>query len=114
MQQEGMYDDIDSYLASLGDKTEDEKKTIKEEYNSATGTYKTVLSWQYGIKSGIAEVEKYTIPTKTNLNTYEFIKDTDGSIKQFEGPFGTRGMLQQKNSSYKWGQILCNGISRYR
>ena len=95
---EGMYDDIDSYLASLGDETEDEKKTIKEEYNSATGTDKIGLSWQYGIKSGIAEVEKYTIPTKTNLNTYEFIKDTDGSIKQFEGPFGTRGMLHKKST----------------
>ena len=95
---EGMYDDIDSYLASLGDKTEDEKKTIKEEYNSATGFDKIMMSAQYGIKSGIAEVLKYTIPTKTNLNTYEFIKDTDGSIKQFEGPFGTRGMLHKKST----------------
>ena len=52
----------------------------------------------YGVKSDFAKAASYTIPTKTNLNTYEFIKDTDGSIKQFEGPFGTRGMLQQKGT----------------
>ena len=95
---EGMYDDIDSYLASLTDKTDDEKKTMKEEYNSATGFDKIDLSWQYAIKSGIAEVEKYTIPTKSTLSTYEIIKDSNGNIKKFDGPFGSRGMLQRKTA----------------
>ena len=95
---EGMYDDIDSYLASLTDKTDDEKKTMKEEYNSATGIDKINLSWQYRIKSGIAEVEKYTIPTKSTLSTYEIIKDSNGNIKKFDGPFGSRGMLQRKTA----------------
>ena len=95
---EGMYDDIDSYLASLTDKTDDEKKTMKEEYNSATGFDKINLSWQYAIKSGIAEVEKYTIPTKSTLSTYEIIKDSNGKIKKFDGPFGSRGMLQRKKA----------------
>ena len=95
---EGMYDDIDSYLASLTDKTDDEKKTMKEEYNSATGIDKINLSWQYAIKSGIAEVEKYTIPTKSTLSTYEIIKDSNGNIKKFDGPFGSRGMLQRKTA----------------
>ena len=95
---EGMYDDIDSYLASLADKTDDEKKTMKEEYNSATGIVKINLSFQYGIKSGIAEVEKYTIPTKSTLSTYEIIKDSNGNIKKFDGPFGSRGMLQRKTA----------------
>ena len=93
-----MYDDIDSYLASLTDKTDDEKKTMKEEYNSATGFDKINLSWQYAIKSGIAEVEKYTIPTKSTLSTYEIIKDSNGKIKKFDGPFGSRGMLQRKTA----------------
>ena len=96
---EGMYDDIDSYLASLTDKTDDEKKTIKEEYNSATGFDKIMMSGQYGIKSGIAEVEKYTIPTKSTLSTYEIIKDSNGNIKKFDGPFGSRGMLQRKTAA---------------
>ena len=95
---EGMYDDIDSYLASLTDKTDDEKKTMKEGYNSATGIDKINLSWQYRIKSGIAEVEKYTIPTKSTLSTYEIIKDSNGNIKKFDGPFGSRGMLQRKTA----------------
>ena len=93
---EGMYDDIDSYLASLTEKTDDEKKTMKEEYNSATGNDKINLSLQYAIKSGIAEAEKYTIPTKSTLSTYEIIKDSNGNIKKFDGPFGSRGMLQRK------------------
>ena len=96
---EGMYDDIDSYLASLTDKTDDEKKTMKEGYNSATGIDKINLSWQYRIKSGIAEVEKYTIPTKSTLSTYEIIKDSNGNIKKFDGPFGSRGMLQRKTAA---------------
>ena len=96
---EGMYDDIDSYLASLTDKTDDEKKTMKEEYNSATGIDKINLSFQYGIKSGIAEVEKYTIPIKSTLSTYEIIKDSNGNIKKFDGPFGSRGMLQRKTAA---------------
>ena len=95
---EGMYDDIDSYLASLTDKTDDEKKTMKEEYNSATGIDKINLSWLYRIKSGIAEVEKYTIPKKSTLSTYEIIKDSNGNIKKFDGPFGSRGMLQRKTA----------------
>ena len=95
---EGMYDDIDSYLASLTDKTDDEKKTMKEGYNSATGIDKINLSWQYRIKSGIAEVEKYTIPKKSTLSTYEIIKDSNGNIKKFDGPFGSRGMLQRKTA----------------
>ena len=95
---EGMYDDIDSYLASLTDKTDDEKKTMKEEYNSATGIDKINLSGRYAIKSGIAEVEKYTIPIKSTLSTYEIIKDSNGKIKKFDGPFGSRGMLQRKTA----------------
>jgi len=95
---EGMYDDIDSYLASLTDKTDDEKKTMKEEYNSATGIDKINLSGRYAIKSGIAEVEKYTIPIKSTLSTYEIIKDSNGNIKKFDGPFGSRGMLQRKTA----------------
>lgn len=93
---EGMYDDIDSYLASLTDITDDKKKTMKEQYNSATGNDKINLSFQYRIKSGIAEAEKYTIPTKSTLSTYEIIKDSNGNIKKFDGPFGSRGMLQRK------------------
>ena len=98
---EGLYDDIDSALdgaVTQGRIEESKKASIKEEYNSATGFGKIMMSAQYRIKSGMAEWAKYTIPTKTNLNTYEFIKDTDGSIKQFEGPFGTRGMLQRKTA----------------
>ena len=95
---EGMYNDIDSYLASLTDKTDDKKKTIKEEYNSATGVDKIMMSAQYGIKSGMAEVSKYTIPTKSTLSTYEIIKDSNGNIKKFDGPFGSRGMLQRKTA----------------
>jgi hypothetical protein len=93
---EGTYDDIDSYLASLTDKTDDEKKTMKEKYNSATGMDKIILSEIYEIKSRIAEVVKYTIPTKSTLSTYEIIKDSNGNIKKFDGPFGSRGMLQRK------------------
>ena len=96
---EGMYDDIDSYLASLTDKTDDEKKTMKEEYNSATEIDKINISFHYGIKSGITEIEKYTIPKKSTLSTYEIIKDSNGNIKKFDGPFGSRGMLQRKTAA---------------
>ena len=41
---------------------------------------------------------KYKIPTKSTLSTYEIIKDSNGKIKQFDGPFGSRGMLQRKTA----------------
>lgn len=39
---------------------------------------------------------KYKIPKKSTLSTYEIIKDSNGNIKKFDGPFGSRGMLQRK------------------
>ena len=41
---------------------------------------------------------KYKIPTKSTLSTYEIIKDSNGNIKKFDGPFGSRGMLQRKTA----------------
>ena len=94
---EGMYDDIDSVLNAVKWLSEDRKAQIKEEYNNANEKTKEATGMLYRIKSDVAKACSYKIPTKTNLNTYEFVKDTNGSIKQFEGPFGTRGMLQLKN-----------------
>ena len=42
---------------------------------------------------------KYKIPTKSTLSTYEIIKDSNGNIKKFDGPFGSRGMLQRKTAA---------------
>ena len=41
---------------------------------------------------------KYKIQTKSTLSTYEIIKDSNGKIKKFDGPFGSRGMLQRKTA----------------
>ena len=41
---------------------------------------------------------KYKIPTKSTLSSYEIIKDSNGKIKKFDGPFGSRGMLQRKTA----------------
>ena len=41
---------------------------------------------------------KYKIPKKSTLSTYEIIKDSNGNIKKFGGPFGIRGMLQRKTA----------------
>ena len=41
---------------------------------------------------------KYKIPKKSTLSTYEIIKDNNGNIKKFDGPFGSRGMLQRKTA----------------
>ena len=97
---EGMYDDIDSMLddeITKGWMQESERAAIKERYVNADKRTKESLGFRYRIKSDCIRASSYTIPTKTNLNDYEFIRDTDGSIKQFSGPFGTHGMLQQKN-----------------
>ena len=50
------------------------------------------------IKSNLQNFIKYTIPTKSTLSTYEIIKDSNGNIKKFDGPFGSRGMLQRKTA----------------
>ena len=44
------------------------------------------------------DYSKYKIPTKSTLSTYEIIKDSNGNIKKFDGPFGSRGMLQRKTA----------------
>ena len=41
---------------------------------------------------------KYKIPRKSTLSTYEIIKDSNGNIKKFDGPFGSRGMIQRKTA----------------
>ena len=75
------------------------KTVLKEQYNGGNEKTKENIGLEYGIKSDCVKVSSYRIPKCKNLSKYEILKNSDGSMRTYEGQFGTKGIVKKKLDS---------------